>query len=90
MKIDREKVVAGISCGEVLDRLSSYIDGELPADERARIEAHLRGCEVCERFGGEFQATVHALREHLLRPAKLPASVRDRVRAALHGERTRK
>ena len=44
MKIDREKVVAGISCGEVLDRLSAYIDGELSADERARMEAHLRGC----------------------------------------------
>jgi anti-sigma factor (TIGR02949 family) len=90
VKIDREKVVAGISCGEVLDRLSAYIDGELSVDECARIEAHLRGCEVCERFGGEFQATVRALREHLLRPARLPDSVRERVRAALHDEGTRK
>ena len=88
MKIDREKVVAGISCGEVLDRLSAYVDGELSAEERATVEAHLRGCEVCERFGGEFKATVRALREHLLRPAKLPVAVRDRLRAALHDRRT--
>ena len=90
MKIDREKVVAGISCGEVLDRLSAYVDGELSVEERATVEAHLRGCEVCERFGGEFRATVHALREHLLRPAKLPGSVRERVFAALHDRCTRK
>jgi anti-sigma factor (TIGR02949 family) len=87
--IEREKVVAGISCGEVLDRLSAYLDGELPAEERARVEAHLRGCDTCARFGGEFRATVRALRAHLLRPAKLPAEVQERLRAALHAGRGR-
>ncbi len=31
----------------VLDRLSSYMDGQLPADEQARVEAHLRTCDSC-------------------------------------------
>jgi hypothetical protein len=29
------------------DRLSEYLDGELPADERARLDAHLQGCADC-------------------------------------------
>ncbi|MGD8699595.1 MAG: zf-HC2 domain-containing protein [Gemmatimonadales bacterium] len=29
------------------DRLSEYLDGELEAAERTRLEAHLEGCEEC-------------------------------------------
>ena len=90
MKIDREKIVAGVSCGEVLDQLSAYLDGELSAEQRARIEDHLRGCEGCTQFGGEFRATVQALREHLLRPMKLPSAVHERIRAAVDEERRRR
>lgn len=39
----------------VSDRLSAYIDGELPARERARVETHLAACEGC-------RADLHTLR----------------------------
>ena len=29
------------------DRLSEYLDDELPPDERAALEAHLRQCVAC-------------------------------------------
>ena len=29
------------------DRLSEYLDDELPPDERAELEAHLRHCAAC-------------------------------------------
>jgi hypothetical protein len=29
------------------DRLSEYLDGDLPADERARLDGHLRECAEC-------------------------------------------
>lgn len=60
-----ERTVAGLACSQVLERLSDYVDGELAADARAQVEAHLHGCDACTRFGGEFGALVKALRSRL-------------------------
>lgn len=81
-RIPGEKTVAGLRCGEVLDRLSDYLDDELPPAERAAVETHLRGCEGCARFGGELRATVRALKAHL-GAAELPGTFRDRLRQAI-------
>jgi len=59
MAHDRE--VAGIRCLEVLARLSDYIDDELDPDVRARIDAHLAGCDWCERFGAGFSRALRSL-----------------------------
>lgn len=83
MKIQDEKVIAGISCSQVLERLSDYLDGDLPPEGREQVEAHLRGCDGCSRFGGEFKATVSALRGLLARPGGLPGGFRDRLRRSL-------
>jgi anti-sigma factor RsiW len=84
--IENEKVVGGLSCSEVLERLSDYVDGELAAEERARVEAHLRGCDACARFGGEFRSTVRALKAHLARGGELPPQVREALHRALDAE----
>jgi anti-sigma factor RsiW len=83
VKIEHEKIVAGLSCGQVLDRLSDYLDGDLSAAEVGRVEEHLRGCDGCARFGGEFRGVVESLRRHLVRSNGLPAGFRERLRKAL-------
>lgn len=59
------QLVGGLRCFEVLALLSDYLDGELEATARGRVEAHLAGCEACTQFGGEFGAVVGALRKQL-------------------------
>ncbi len=81
-----EKVVADLSCSEVLAWLSDYLDGDLSPAQRAQVEGHLRGCEGCTRFGGEFTTTVRALKTHLARATGLTDPVRSRLRAALDAE----
>lgn len=54
MKLPEQRVVAGLSCEDVLERLSDYVDGSLSAEAHAQVEGHLAGCDVCERFGGQF------------------------------------
>ena len=59
---DGQRLVAGVWCGDVLERLPDYVDGALDPAEVARVEAHLAGCDWCERFGGAYGATVKTLR----------------------------
>jgi len=80
------KMVAGLSCQDVLDRLSDYLDGDLAAEVRTAVEAHVKGCDGCARFGGEFKSTVRALRDHLLRSPAPPARLVARLREALDRE----
>jgi anti-sigma factor RsiW len=74
-----DRSVAGIRCSEVLDDLSDYLDGELPEARVHRIEAHLRGCDWCERFGGDFGAAIASLREALASPPDAPDAVHARL-----------
>lgn len=73
-----ERVIAGLACSEVLARLSDYVEDELPAPERARLEAHVRACEHCARFGGAFAAIVQGLRTRL-GAAPLSSAARRRI-----------
>jgi anti-sigma factor RsiW len=59
------RVVGGVSCFEVLARLSDYVDGTLDADTKARVEAHLAGCDACTAFGTEFSAVLASARRLL-------------------------
>lgn len=81
MKGERE--VAGLRCGEVLERLPDYMEGTLGPTEADRLEAHLAGCDGCERFGGRYAATVHDLKAHLGDPEEVAPEVRRRLGARL-------
>jgi predicted anti-sigma-YlaC factor YlaD len=35
------------NCGQIEERLSGYLDGELPQGERQRVEIHLESCPKC-------------------------------------------
>lgn len=81
-----EREVAGLRCGEVLAGLEDYLDGALAADVRARVEAHLRGCDVCVRFGGRYAGVVRGLRASLGAPAPLDPAWAERLAGLLDDE----
>lgn len=78
-----ERNVAGLRCGEVLQRLSDYVDGAVTAEESAAIAGHLRGCDWCERFGGSFSSMVAELRSSLNEAEPLDEEVEQRLRVRL-------
>ncbi|MFN7953742.1 MAG: zf-HC2 domain-containing protein [bacterium] len=81
-----ERIVAGLACSDVLANLSRYLDRELPLDQSQRLEAHVRGCEWCERFGERFAAVVGALKRELAEPEPLDPAVSQRLAARLARE----
>ena len=39
-----------LTCHEVIELLSNYIEGALPADERRRVDEHLALCDGCTTY----------------------------------------
>jgi anti-sigma factor RsiW len=81
--MEGEREVGGLRCREVLALLSEYLDGELEPAARARVDAHLAQCDVCERFGGRFKASVRRLRQALDEPPPLDPAVAEGLRRRL-------
>jgi anti-sigma factor RsiW len=75
-----EREVAGLRCSQVLEGLTEYLEGGLDAATRARVEAHVGGCDLCERFGGAFGEAVKAIRASAVEP---PPDVLGRLEARL-------
>jgi hypothetical protein len=75
-----EREVAGLTCAQVMHALSDYAEGDVPADLRARIEAHVAGCRQCEQFGSGFTALLAGMRRALATPDPLDDDVVARLR----------
>lgn len=70
MLTEHEREKGGLRCSEVLAVLDDFIDARLGQEQQGKVVAHLKECEVCERFGGHYQRTVSGLRTRLgLEPA---------------------
>lgn len=54
------------------DRLSEYLDGELPSPEAAELERHLRECDACRRTLAELRIVVARLAADTIGTADQP------------------
>ena len=79
----QNRKVADLWCFEVLARLSDYLDGELRAEDKSQVDAHLAQCDECTRFGGEFGSAIAALRTSVQAEEPLPEDVARRLEQAL-------
>jgi anti-sigma factor RsiW len=47
-----------LSCRELVELVTDYLDDALPAEERARFEEHLEGCQGCRTYVEQMRLTV--------------------------------
>jgi anti-sigma factor RsiW len=47
-----------MTCQELVELLSDYLDGTLAARDRARLEAHLAVCDDCQVYLEQFETTI--------------------------------
>jgi anti-sigma factor RsiW len=50
-------------CREFVELVTEYLEGALPAGERARFEAHLAECDGCAGYLDDMRRLVGALHE---------------------------
>ena len=80
---ERPGRVKPIACKDVVEEITDYLDGALPAKERRRIDAHLAQCPDCTRALAQWREVV-ALAGRLSEEDvdHLDAETRDRLLAA--------
>ncbi len=49
---------APLTCKEVVELISDYIEGTLPEDARRRLEEHLAGCDGCTHYVEQMRETI--------------------------------
>lgn len=47
-----------LTCHDVIELLSTYIDGGLPSDDRSRVEEHLAFCDGCATYLEQMRETI--------------------------------
>ncbi len=47
-----------VVCRDVVELITAYLEGSLPADTRAAVEEHLSGCDGCTMVLAEFRRTI--------------------------------
>lgn len=65
------------NCKDSVELLLEYLDGELDAELRVKLEAHLGGCSPCEDFLKSYSATPGLCRKALVRD--MPQEVANKL-----------
>jgi len=51
-----------MDCQELVELVTDYLEGALPAARADEVEAHLRECVDCLRYLGQIQLTARLMR----------------------------
>ena len=49
-----------LSCRELVELVTDYLEGALPADEQSRFQGHLEACDPCVDYIEQIRLTVIA------------------------------
>jgi anti-sigma factor RsiW len=50
-----------LTCQQLVELVTAYLEGALPPDDRRRFEEHLASCEFCTEYLRQMRLTIGAL-----------------------------
>ena len=48
----------GLTCIELVELVTDYLEGNLGPDDRARVERHLAACDACTAYVDQMRVTI--------------------------------
>jgi len=70
----------GLTCHEVIDILTEYLEDALPAEERRRVEEHLAGCDGCTAYLETMRETIRVT--GMLTEEQIPVEQKEQLLGA--------
>ena len=74
-----------ISCQEVVEVITDYLEGRLSPEDVAIFDAHLALCDGCRRYLDQMRITIAAVGR--VEETEVPPELRDTVLAAFRDRR---
>jgi len=70
----------GLTCKEVVEIVSDYLEGALSPEDRARFDQHLAACDGCTHYVEQMRETIRLT--GMLTEEQVPVDQRQRLRQA--------
>jgi anti-sigma factor RsiW len=80
MKLARE-----LSCAQIVELVTAYLEGALEADDRERFEEHLVFCDGCDHYLEQMRLTIEVTGR--IEPGEVPPELEERLLEAFRGWR---
>jgi anti-sigma factor RsiW len=80
------EIAEQLSCQELVELVTDYLEGALPPDEHARFEAHAERCQGCGVYLEQMRVTIDLLGH--LPAAALPDGAEQELLEAFRGWRS--
>jgi anti-sigma factor RsiW len=75
--------MADLTCKELVELVTDYLDGSLSRRERKAFEKHIDGCTNCRRYVAQFKETIRLT--GTLREQDIPAEAAEELLALFKG-----
>ena len=75
-----------LACAEVVEVITDYLEGKLPAGDRQRFERHLSACDGCDAYLDQMRTTISL--SGRLRVEDVPAELEERLLVAFRDWKT--
>ena len=76
-----------LTCKELVEVVTEYLEGRMPVDHRLRLEAHLAFCSGCQTYIAQMRETIRSI--GALREEDVSAEARDALLDVLHAWKRR-
>ena len=85
------RLIGDYPCAQLVETITEYLEGTMPAAERARFERHLKGCPSCQVYVEQLRRTIEQSGRVTVDDVEaLPEQAREELMEAFrafHGER---
>lgn len=69
-----------LTCAQLVELVTDYLEGRLPADQRQRFDEHVAVCEGCAAYLEQMRATIATAGR--LRDSDIPPELQQRLLGA--------